>query len=75
MANFAVATCRASCACFDGYGGDGCQYTYNELIAVVGIRQSSLEFVQSSAYRLDISRDTIARQATLLSKVSLLSFV
>lgn len=66
-----ISTCRASCACFDGYGGDGCQYSDAELEVAVEVRQQSLLFIQESAANLDISRDVISRQAALLSKVQL----
>lgn len=69
LADDPIATCRASCACFDGYGGDGCQYTNEELAATVDLRQASLEFILASASELDITSDAITRQASLLAKV------
>lgn len=69
LAGTPTSTCRASCACFDGYGGDGCQYSDAQLEAAVEVRQQSLLFIQESAVNLDVSRDVISRQAALLSKV------
>ncbi|CBJ25633.1 conserved unknown protein [Ectocarpus siliculosus] len=70
LADTPTSTCRASCNCFDGYGGDGCQYSDSELDAAVETREQSLLYIQESAESLDISRDTISRQAVLLSKLS-----
>ncbi|CAM9463784.1 unnamed protein product, partial [Ectocarpus sp. 12 AP-2014] len=70
LADTPTSTCRASCNCFDGYGGDGCQYSDSELEAAVETRERSLLYIQESAESLDISRDTISRQAVLLSKLS-----
>lgn len=68
-ADSSIATCRASCACHGEYGGDGCQYTEEQLYTAKKIRQSSLEFVQASGEGMDVTQETIARQATLLAKV------
>ncbi|CAB1097917.1 unnamed protein product [Ectocarpus sp. CCAP 1310/34] len=72
LADTPTSTCRATCNCFDGYGGDGCQYSDSELEAAVETREQSLLYIQESAERLDISRDTISRQAVLLSKLSVI---
>lgn len=69
LADTSISICRASCACFDGYGGDGCQYSDAQLEVAVEVRQQSLLFIQESATNLDVSRDVISRQASLLSKV------
>lgn len=69
-ADSSAATCWASCTCLDGYGGDGCQYTLEELDVAKGIRQSSLEYAQEAAEASDVSRETISRRATLLAKVN-----
>lgn len=69
LADTPTSTCRATCDCFDGFGGDGCQLTDAELQAAVGVRMQSLVFIQDSAANLDVSRETISRQAALLSKV------
>lgn len=71
LADTPTSTCRASCACFDSYGGEGCQYSDAQLAAAVKVRQQSLSFIQASAKNLDVSRDSISRQAVLLSKVRL----
>ncbi|CAM9347803.1 unnamed protein product, partial [Scytosiphon promiscuus] len=71
LADSPTSTCRASCGCFDGYGGDGCQYSDAELEVVVEVREQLLIFIQDSAGTLDVSRDTISRQAALLSKLSI----
>ncbi|CAM9106632.1 unnamed protein product, partial [Laminaria digitata] len=65
-----AAACWASCACLEGYGGDGCQYTLEELDVAKEIRISSLEYAQEAAEASDVSRETISRQATLLAKLS-----
>ncbi|CAM9866176.1 unnamed protein product, partial [Pylaiella littoralis] len=70
LADTPTSTCRASCACFDSYGGEGCQYSDAQLAAAVKVRQQSLSFIQASAKNLDVSRDSISRQAVLLSKLS-----
>ncbi|CAM9866972.1 unnamed protein product, partial [Ectocarpus fasciculatus] len=70
LADTPTSTCRASCNCFDGYGGDGCQYSDSELEAAVETREQSLLYIQESAESLDVSRDTVSRQAVLLSKLS-----
>lgn len=69
LADTPTSTCRASCNCFDGYGGDGCQYSDSELEAAVETREQSLLYIQESAESLDVSRYTVSRQAVLLSKV------
>ncbi len=69
LADTPTSTCRAYCDCFDGFGGDGCQFSDAQLEAAVQVRQQSLLFIQASAVNVDVSRDTISRQAALLSKV------
>lgn len=69
LADTPTSTCRATCDCFDGFGGDGCQLTDAELEAAVEMRTQSLLYVQESTVNMDISRETVSRQAALLSKV------
>lgn len=69
LADMTTSTCRATCGCFDGFGGDGCQFTKAELDAAVEVRTQSLLYLRNSSVNLDISRETISRQAALLSKV------
>ncbi|CAM9248264.1 unnamed protein product, partial [Hapterophycus canaliculatus] len=71
LADTPTSTCRASCDCSDGYGGDGCQYSDAELEVAVEMREQSLIYIQDSAANLDVTRDTISRQSTLLSKLSM----
>lgn len=71
LADTPTSTCRATCECFDGFGGDGCQLTDAELDAAVEVRTQSLLYIQNSSVNLDVSPETISRQATLLSKVTL----
>lgn len=70
LADTPTSTCRASCNCFDGFAGDGCQYSDAELDVAVAVREQSLLFIQDSAANLDVTRDAISRQAALLSKVT-----
>lgn len=65
-----VAACRTTCVCLDGYGGDGCQYTREELEAAAGVRQRALEYIRDSDAVLDVTKDTLTRQTTLLATVS-----
>lgn len=69
IADTPTSTCRAICDCFDGFGGDGCQLTDAELELAIEVRTQALEFIRNSSVNLDVSRETISRQATLLSKV------
>lgn len=61
--------CRARCKCSEGYKGDGCQYTDEEMSAVQAIRQGILEYLQSASTELDVTADILTRQITMLSSV------
>lgn len=70
LADASIVTCRPKCTCLEGYGGDGCQYSDEELTIVRGIRQGTLEYVKTASSGLDVTVDTLTRQATLLSMAS-----
>lgn len=64
-----AAACRATCVCVNGFKGDACQYTEEELRVASKIRESSLQLMKDAQSMMDITGETLTRQATLLSAV------